>query len=92
MDSGWLIGTVKRMMNRFAGLSPEEGADTGIWLASSPDVEGVSGRYFQRRQAVHSSRASYDVASQQRLWHISEVLTGVSAESSTQAAPSSTSC
>ena len=80
MDSGWLIGTVKRMMNRFAGLSPEQGADTGIWLASSPDVEGVSGRYFQRRQAVRSSRASYDVASQQRLWHISEELTELSAE------------
>jgi NAD(P)-dependent dehydrogenase (short-subunit alcohol dehydrogenase family) len=80
MDSGWLIGTVKRTMNKFSGLSPEQGADTGIWLASSPDVEGVSGRYFQRRQAVRSSRASYDMASQQRLWHISEELTELSAE------------
>ena len=80
MDSGWLIGTVKRMMDRFSGLSPEEGADTGVWLASSPDVEGVSGRYFQRRHAVRSSRASYDVAAQQRLWHISEELTGLSAK------------
>jgi NAD(P)-dependent dehydrogenase (short-subunit alcohol dehydrogenase family) len=83
MDSGWLIGTVKRMMDRFSGLSPEEGADTGVWLASSPDVEGVTGRYFQRRQAVRSSHASYDVAAQRRLWRISEELTGVSAESST---------
>lgn len=83
MDSGWLIGTVKRMMNRFSGLSPEEGADTGVWLASSPDVEGVTGRYFQRRHAVRSSRASYDVAAQQRLWHISEELTGLPANSGT---------
>ena len=30
MDSGWLIGTVTRMMDRFSGLSPEEGADTGV--------------------------------------------------------------
>jgi len=87
MDSGWLIGTVKRMMNRFAGLSPEEGVDTGVWLASSPAVEGVSGRYFQRRQAVRSSRASYDVAFQQRLWHISEELTGAFAESNMRTAP-----
>jgi NAD(P)-dependent dehydrogenase (short-subunit alcohol dehydrogenase family) len=83
MDSGWLIGTVKRMMDRFSGLSPEEGADTGVWLASSPDVEGVAGRYFQRRHMVRSSRASYDVAAQQRLWRISEELTGLSAKSGT---------
>lgn len=81
MDSGWLIGTVKRMMDRLSGLSPEEGADTGIWLASSPEVEGVSGRYFQRRHAVRSSRASYDAADQQRLWRISKGLTGLSANS-----------
>jgi len=79
MDSGWLIGTAKRIMDRFSGLSPEEGADTGVWLASSPDVEGVTGRYFQRRHAVQSSLASYDVAAQQRLWRISEELTGLSA-------------
>lgn len=75
MDSGWLIGMVKRMMNRFSGLSPEEGADTGIWLASPPDVEGVTSRHFQRRHAVRSSRASYDVTAQRPLWHISEELT-----------------
>ncbi|MCX6083452.1 MAG: SDR family oxidoreductase [Caldiserica bacterium] len=81
MDSGWLIGFVKRMLDRFSGLNPEQGADTGVWLASSPDVEGVAGRYFQRRRAVRSSRASYDVAAQQRLWRITEELTGLSAKS-----------
>ena len=80
MDSGWLIRTFKRLMDRLSGLSPEEGADTGVWLASSPDVEGVNGRYFQRRHAVRSSCASYDVAAQQRLWRISEELTGLSAK------------
>lgn len=52
MDGGILIRTFKRLMDRLSGLSPEEGADTGVRLASSPDVEGVSGRYFQRRHAV----------------------------------------
>ncbi|MHB8071090.1 MAG: SDR family oxidoreductase [Candidatus Cryosericum sp.] len=75
MDSGWLIRTVKRLMDRFSGLTPEEGADTGIWLASSPEVEGITGRYFQRRHAARSSRASYDIADQERLWRISEELT-----------------
>ncbi|MCX6085104.1 MAG: SDR family oxidoreductase [Caldiserica bacterium] len=80
MDSGILIRTFKQLMDRISGLSPEQGADTGVWLASSPDVDGVSGRYFQRRRAVRSSRASYDVAFQRRLWHISEELTGLSAK------------
>jgi len=75
MDSGWLIRSVKRVMDRFSGLTPEQGADTGIWLASSPDVEGVTGRYFQRRHAARSSRASYDTSAQERLWQISEELT-----------------
>jgi NAD(P)-dependent dehydrogenase (short-subunit alcohol dehydrogenase family) len=75
MDSGWLIRTAKQLMDRFSGLTPEQGADTEIWLASSPEVEGITGSYFQRRRAVRSSRASYDVAAQERLWHISEQLT-----------------
>ncbi|MHB8106619.1 MAG: SDR family oxidoreductase [Candidatus Cryosericum sp.] len=79
MDSGWLIRTAKRIMDRFSAVTPEEGADTGVWLASSPDVEGVSGCYFQRRHAVRSSRASCDVAAQRRLWRISDELTGLSA-------------
>ncbi|MGB9666612.1 MAG: SDR family oxidoreductase [Candidatus Cryosericum sp.] len=77
MDSGWLIRTAKLVMDRFSGISPEEGADTGIWLASSSDVEGITGRYFQRRHAARSSGASYDRTAQQRLWHISEELTGI---------------
>lgn len=79
-DSGWLIRTAKRVMDRFSGLSPEEGADTGTWLASSSDIEGITGRYFQRRHAARSSRASYDLTAQQRLWRISEELTGISRE------------
>jgi hypothetical protein len=71
------------MMDRFSGLSPEEGADTSVWLASSPDVEGTTGRCFQRRHALRSSRASYDVAAQQRLWRISEELADLSAKSGT---------
>jgi NAD(P)-dependent dehydrogenase (short-subunit alcohol dehydrogenase family) len=75
MDSGWLIRTAKKVMDRFSGQTPEQGADTEIWLASSPEVEGITGSYFQRRRATRSSRASYDVAAQERLWHISEQLT-----------------
>ena len=55
---------------------PEGGAETVIYLASSPDVEGVTGKYFANRRAVRSSRASNDAALARRLWEVSERLTG----------------
>jgi NAD(P)-dependent dehydrogenase (short-subunit alcohol dehydrogenase family) len=56
------------------GVSPRRGARTQVWLASSPALEGVSGRYFIRRRARRSSRRSYDRDAQRRLWHASEQL------------------
>ena len=57
--------------------SPEQGAATSIYLASSGEVEGVSGQYFVDCQPRRSSPASYDEASAQRLWEISERMTRV---------------
>ena len=53
------------------GRTPAQGADTLVWLASSPAVEGVSGQYFYQRQPRKTSRASYDEAAQERLWQLS---------------------
>lgn len=61
---------------RTFGAKPEEGAETSIYLASSPEVEGVTGMYFERKRATRSSRESYDEAPARRLWEISERLTG----------------
>jgi NAD(P)-dependent dehydrogenase (short-subunit alcohol dehydrogenase family) len=55
---------------------PKEGAKTSIYLASSPEVEGISGHYFSKMKAVHSSEASYDAASCRQLWQVSLELTG----------------
>jgi retinol dehydrogenase-14 len=57
--------------------SPEQGADTVIWLASSPDVEGVTGKYFANRREERTSSESYDEDKQRRLWAVSEELTGL---------------
>jgi NAD(P)-dependent dehydrogenase (short-subunit alcohol dehydrogenase family) len=72
-------GVMKLLAPLFAriALSPEEGAQTSIYLAASPEVMGVSGAYFARKQAVRSSPASYDQAVAQRLWTISAELTGL---------------
>ncbi|WP_415281612.1 SDR family oxidoreductase [Candidatus Nitrososphaera sp. FF02] len=58
-------------------LSPEKGADTGVYLASSPEVEQVTGRYFVKRKISEPSEAARDDEAAARLWTISEELTGV---------------
>jgi NAD(P)-dependent dehydrogenase (short-subunit alcohol dehydrogenase family) len=55
--------------------SPEKGADTLIWLASAPELEGVSGRYYSDRKEILSHPQSYDPSARQRLWTASEALT-----------------
>jgi retinol dehydrogenase 14 len=57
--------------------TPEQGADTLIWLASSPDVEGVSGKYFSDRKEIEAKKIAYDPAARRKLWEISEDLTGL---------------
>jgi NAD(P)-dependent dehydrogenase (short-subunit alcohol dehydrogenase family) len=56
-------------------LSPARGADTPVYLASSSEVEGVTGKYFVRRRAERTSDESYDRAVAARLWRVSEELT-----------------
>jgi hypothetical protein len=58
--------------------SPERGADTVIWAASSPELGGVSGRYFHDRRPKRPSPRSLDEATAARLWQVSEELTGLS--------------
>jgi NAD(P)-dependent dehydrogenase (short-subunit alcohol dehydrogenase family) len=57
--------------------SPERGADTLIWLASSPDVDGVRGKYFFDRKEIEAKEVAYDPVVRRRLWEISEDLTGL---------------
>ena len=57
--------------------SPEQGADTLIWLASSPEVEGISGMYFSDRKVIEAKKVTCDPAARRRLWEISEDLTGL---------------
>jgi NAD(P)-dependent dehydrogenase (short-subunit alcohol dehydrogenase family) len=59
--------------------SPEKGAETVIYLASSTEVEGVTGQYFVDKRIHKSSPESYDVALAQRLWDVSMTLTNLNA-------------
>jgi len=74
MARGW--GPLIALMRPFM-KSPERGAETPIYLASSPEAEGVSGRYFANRKAKKSHASSYDTATTGRLWDVSADLVGL---------------
>lgn len=59
------------------GKPSREGAQTSIYLATSPELEGVTGKYFANRQQVDSGSSTYDVNSAQRLWQTSLELVGL---------------
>lgn len=58
-------------------ITPERAAKSIIYLASSPDVNDINGRYFIGRRQAKSSKISHDVRIQQKLWKISEKLAGI---------------
>jgi hypothetical protein len=55
-------------------LTPEKGARTSIYLASSPAVEGVTGKYFANRREQKSNAMSHDADAARRLWEVSDEL------------------
>jgi NAD(P)-dependent dehydrogenase (short-subunit alcohol dehydrogenase family) len=59
--------------------TPAQGALTPVYLACSPEVEGVTGRYYANRQPKTSSNASYDTTAAARLWQVSAGLVGLTA-------------
>src|SRR6266699_54832 len=73
-DNGRVLSFLVKLVMR-TGISPEKGAETSVYLASSPDVEGVSGKYFSDCKETRSSKESYDDAVAQRLWEVSAELT-----------------
>jgi len=73
--AGGISAKMKGLVDRIAGLTPEEGAQTIIYLATSPDVMGVTGRYFVKEKSIPTSKISYDLEFCRRLWTLSESLT-----------------
>lgn len=75
-DNGWLVHAIARMV-MLVGKSAKNGAQTTNFLAISPEVAGISGKYFEEKQAVRSSSLSYDVEVANRLWEVSEEHVGL---------------
>ena len=75
-DSGSLQRLFTPLMRPFM-KTPAQGAATSIYLASSPEVEGVTGCYFAGGRPRRSSKRSYDEATAARLWQVSADLVGL---------------
>jgi NAD(P)-dependent dehydrogenase (short-subunit alcohol dehydrogenase family) len=54
----------------------EEGAGATVRLAASPELEGVTGRYFDGKREAHADAQAYDEGARQNLWDLSEELCG----------------
>jgi NAD(P)-dependent dehydrogenase (short-subunit alcohol dehydrogenase family) len=69
--------------------TPEQGAETSVFLASSPEIKGMTGKYFVKRAEARSSKESYDPLLAYRLWRLDEELVGFGAraEMTSQGAP-----
>jgi NAD(P)-dependent dehydrogenase (short-subunit alcohol dehydrogenase family) len=76
-DLGW-VGRVGMPLARPFAISNARGALTSIYLASSPDVDGVNGQYFYKGQAIAPKKTALDDNVAARLWDISAQMTGVS--------------
>jgi len=75
-NEGGALGIGIRLGRPFM-ISPKKGAETPIYLASSPEIEDVSGKYFSKKRENRSSKESYDENEAKRLWEISLRLAGL---------------
>ncbi len=72
-----LMSAFIKVLQALVGRSPQKGAETLVYLASSADVAGISGKYWKDKQQEDSSPMSYDREGQKRLWEFSAEATGV---------------
>jgi retinol dehydrogenase-12 len=70
-NAGW-FAKFFAVMQRYMAITPEQGAETSIFLARSDSVVTTTGRYFDKCKPVPSSKVSYDVTTQRRLWQLSQ--------------------
>jgi NAD(P)-dependent dehydrogenase (short-subunit alcohol dehydrogenase family) len=78
-SSGGLFQTVIKVAKPVGAISPEEGAKTIIYLASSPEVEGRSGGYYYKNRIATPTKEAQSDSDAGRLWEISARLSGVGA-------------
>jgi len=75
-NNGWLARLIVPLV-QLQGITPEVGAETTIFLATSSEMNDITGKYFVKKRAVDSDPATYDEAAATRLWEISAGMVGI---------------
>jgi NAD(P)-dependent dehydrogenase (short-subunit alcohol dehydrogenase family) len=78
-SGGGIVTFLFRVFVKFVAISTERGAETAVYLAISPEVEGVTGQYFHKKKAVEPALQAKDMQIARRLWEESERLAGIEA-------------
>ncbi|HVU19710.1 MAG TPA: SDR family oxidoreductase [Rhizomicrobium sp.] len=76
-NSGGMFQTIIKLGKPVGAISPEKGAETIVYLASSPEVEGKSGGYYYKKKIATPTREAQNDADARRLWDVSAKLAGM---------------
>ena len=71
-NNGGMVGIGLKLVKKIGAISIKKGAATSVFLASSPTVKGVTGKYFVKCKPEKSSAASYNKSNIDRLWKTTE--------------------
>jgi retinol dehydrogenase-12 len=73
-NNGKIVATLVGILSSLMARSPEKGAETSIYLASSPEVETITGKYFYNSKATTTARQATDLAVAKKLWDVSAAM------------------
>lgn len=73
-DTSWYASAVWSLITSIGAISVEKGAETSVYLASSPEVQSISGKYFTKCKEKQPGKQTFDKALQKELWRVSEQL------------------
>lgn len=76
-NANGIMSSIVKVMQRFFAKSSDDGAATSIYLASSPDVKGITSKYWDNKKEVESNKISYRREQQKKLWDFSTEVTGL---------------
>jgi len=75
-ETGGMIRLSFKLLRPFM-RSPKKSAETIVWLATAPELEGLSGKYFYNHREIKSKKMSYEPEVARKLWEISKKITGL---------------
>ena len=75
-DQAWFFTVISRVARPLL-KTPAQGAEMPIYLASSPNLDGVTGKFFANRKPKTANKIAYDKDLSARLWKVSADLVGI---------------